>query len=76
MEKFILKLIRTYQKTFSPDHGTIFTGGFARCRFYPSCSQYSYEAVEKYGLKKGFWKGFFRILKCNPFSSGGIDLLK
>ncbi|MBS1723654.1 MAG: membrane protein insertion efficiency factor YidD [Armatimonadetes bacterium] len=45
----------------------------ATCRFTPSCSQYTLEAVEKYGLFKGSWMGFLRILRCNPFHPGGHD---
>jgi len=44
------------------------------CRFYPSCSEYTYQAIEKYGLIKGSWKGARRILRCYPWSRGGIDL--
>jgi putative membrane protein insertion efficiency factor len=43
------------------------------CRFTPSCSQYTLEAIEKYGLVKGSWLGFRRILRCNPFNPGGHD---
>jgi len=43
------------------------------CRFEPSCSHYTYEAIEKYGLIKGSWLGFKRILRCNPFNPGGYD---
>jgi hypothetical protein len=74
MKKIILKLIRIYQKTFSPDHGFIFSGSAMKCRFYPSCSQYTYEAIENYGISKGVAKGLWRILKCNPLSKGGVDL--
>jgi len=43
------------------------------CRYYPTCSQYAKEAVEKYGLFRGLLKGAYRILRCNPFSKGGYD---
>ncbi len=43
------------------------------CRFYPSCSMYTYEAISKYGVIKGSWLGFKRILRCNPFNPGGYD---
>jgi uncharacterized protein len=43
------------------------------CRFEPSCSHYTYEAIDKYGLVKGSWMGFKRILRCNPFNPGGYD---
>jgi putative membrane protein insertion efficiency factor len=45
------------------------------CRFYPTCSQYTKEAVERYGIMKGLFKGVYRILRCNPFSKGGYDPL-
>lgn len=75
MKKVIIKLIKLYQTTISPDHGIIFAGSNMRCRFYPSCSQYTYEAIEKLGVGRGTFKGLLRILKCNPFSKGGIDML-
>jgi len=77
MKKLILKIIRLYQKTLSPDHG--FGRIFNRtvgCRFYPSCSQYVYEAVEKRGVIKGLFLGVWRILRCNPWSKGGYDPVK
>lgn len=61
-----LRLIRFYQKWISPLLG-------ANCRFQPTCSQYTFEAIEKYGVFKGGWKGFWRIMRCNPFSRGGSD---
>ena len=76
MKIFFLFAIKIYQKTISPDHGFIFSGGAMRCRFYPSCSQYTYEAVEKYGAAKGMIKGLVRVFRCGPFSGGGADLLK
>jgi putative membrane protein insertion efficiency factor len=75
MKKLILALIKVYQKTFSPDHGLIFSGGATRCRYFPSCSQYTYEAIVHYGVVRGLLKGFWRVLRCNPFSKGGVDLV-
>lgn len=72
-----LKLIRFYQKTLSFDHGFfsfLFPHGF--CRFKPTCSEYGYAAVEKYGVIRGGFKAIWRILRCNPFSRGGHDPLK
>ena len=67
MKTIILGLIRFYRKFLSPmkGHGT--------CKFYPTCSQYAMEAVEKYGAWKGTLLAAWRILRCNPFSEGGYD---
>jgi putative membrane protein insertion efficiency factor len=59
-------LIRLYQLTLSPLLPPA-------CRFEPSCSRYTYQAIDKYGLIKGSWLGFKRILRCNPFNPGGYD---
>jgi hypothetical protein len=75
MKKAILSLIRLYQKTISPDHGPLSGGKQHVCRYHPTCSQYTYEAVSKYGVIKGLGKGSWRILRCNPFSKGGNDPL-
>lgn len=75
MKKIIVGLINIYQKTISPDHGVFkhnHPNGF--CKYYPSCSEYTKQAVEKYGIL-GLFKGFYRILRCNPWSQGGIDLV-
>jgi putative membrane protein insertion efficiency factor len=67
-------MIRLYQKTLSPDHGPfrdLFP--YRVCKFHPTCSQYTYDAIGKYGLIKGSWIGWKRILRCNPWSHGGID---
>ena len=70
MKNFIRKIfclpIRFYQKAISP----LFP---ACCRFTPTCSQYALEAVEKYGVLKGSFLAFKRILRCNPYSKGGYD---
>ncbi len=65
MKKLALKLIRLYQKFPSNLHTS--------CRFLPRCSDYTYQAIQKYGILVGILKGFFRILKCNPLFKGGID---
>ena len=66
MSKLFIMLVRFYQKRISPLFG-------AKCRFYPTCSEYAILAVKKYGFIKGFFKAVFRILRCHPFSKGGID---
>lgn len=77
MKKIILFIVKIYQRTISPDFGiTSYKHPQGYCRFYPSCSQYSYQAIEKYGVFKGMYKGLRRIIKCNPFNSGGFDPLK
>ena len=73
---FLLKVIRLYQRTLSPDHGTMRSRyPYGYCRFYPSCSEYSYQAVERYGALKGAWLAVLRILRCNPWTTGGPDPL-
>ncbi len=62
----VMGMIRAYQLTLSY---LVFT----QCRFEPSCSRYTYEAVERYGAVKGSWLGVKRILKCHPFHAGGYD---
>jgi len=62
-----LALIRFYQLTFSR------LLPISTCRFEPTCSRYGYEAIEKYGLLKGGWLAFLRILRCQPFCPGGYD---
>jgi putative membrane protein insertion efficiency factor len=61
-----LLLIKGYQAMLSPFLGT-------RCRFHPSCSSYTYEAIEKHGLVRGMGLGIRRLLRCHPFHGGGID---
>jgi len=74
---FVLKLIKIYQKTLSFDHGIfrfLFPHGY--CRFQPTCSEYGYQAIEKYGVIRGGLMAFWRILRCNPWSKGGFDEVK
>jgi uncharacterized protein len=61
-----LFLIRFYQKLISPVLP-------ASCRFYPSCSEYTYQAVEKYGILHGGWLGLRRVSRCHPWNPGGFD---
>ena len=66
MKYILIFLIKVYQKTISrvlPPS----------CRFYPSCSQYGIEALEKYGVFKGSWLTIKRIGRCHPFNPGGYD---
>ncbi len=69
--------IVAYQHTLSFDHGPLsrFTR-YQMCRFHPTCSEYGYDAVGKYGLIIGSWKTLKRILRCNPWSIGGYDPVK
>lgn len=77
MKQVLLAIIRLYQLTLSLDHGLIGKIIPIRaCRFTPSCSQYSYEAIKKYGSIKGSAKGIKRIIRCNPWSKGGWDPVK
>ncbi|MBO5743632.1 MAG: membrane protein insertion efficiency factor YidD [Clostridia bacterium] len=69
MKKILLSLIGFYQKYLSPLKKPC-------CRFYPTCSQYSRQAVAKYGAAKGSLLAAKRILKCHPFHKGGYDPLK
>lgn len=67
--KIVISLIKFYQLCISPRIGS-------HCKYYPTCSEYTKQAVDKYGIIKGSLLGIIRILKCNPFSKGGVDLLK
>ncbi len=68
IKEIILKLIEIYQKIsrLTPP----------RCRFYPTCSEYTRQAIVKYGIIKGGYLGIKRILKCHPFHPGGYDPLE
>lgn len=66
MKHLALVLIRFYQKFMSPALPP-------SCRFHPTCSHYSYQAIEKYGLIRGGWMGIKRIGRCHPFHPGGYD---
>jgi hypothetical protein len=67
IKKVVLKMIFFYQKAVSPYKGRSY------CIYYPSCSQYAKEAVERFGVIKGGFMALKRILRCNPFAKGGYD---
>lgn len=74
MKRVLLLAIKIYQKTVSLDHSwlhKIFGAGV--CRFYPSCSQYTYEAIDRFGFWKGLRMGIRRIGRCHPWNKGGYD---
>ena len=66
MKRLFMWLIRFYQATISRVLPS-------SCRFYPSCSQYGYEAIQKYGALRGSWMAVKRIGRCHPFHPGGYD---
>ena len=66
MKTILLWGIRFYQKHISP----LFPPA---CRFYPTCSHYTYQAIERYGVWRGGWMGAKRIARCHPFHPGGYD---
>ena len=66
MKRFLLKLISCYRSTISQARPHY-------CRFVPSCSAYTYEAIERYGVMRGVWAGIKRVARCHPFNEGGYD---
>jgi len=77
MKRLSISLINLYQKTLSPDHGffkVLYPHGF--CKFYPSCSEYTKQTIQKRGVFLGLFYGAKRVLHCNPWSKGGLDLVK
>lgn len=77
LKKGVIAFIKLYQKTLSPDHGVFkHKHPYGFCRFYPTCSDYSIQAIDKYGIIKGGLKSAWRILRCNPFNKGGNDPLR
>ncbi|KKR21418.1 MAG: hypothetical protein UT50_C0008G0018 [Candidatus Moranbacteria bacterium GW2011_GWA2_39_41] len=74
MKKAVLLLIRIYQKTISLDHGIL--SNFSQttgCRFHPTCSEYTHQAVNRFGVMKGIVLGSRRVLRCHPWNDGGFD---
>lgn len=68
-KNIILSALVFYKKTISP----ILSRGYAGCRFYPSCSDYAIQSINKKGALKGGFLAFKRVLKCNHLSEGGLD---
>ena len=68
MKNVLIKLIKLYQKTPGLFH--------KQCKFYPTCSEFAIDAISKYGSIKGVYLAIKRIIKCNPWSKGGIDFVK
>lgn len=77
MTYLILGIIRLYQKTLSLDHGFVrFLKPYGQCKFFPSCSEYAHQAISVHGVFKGSALGLKRLLRCVPWSQGGIDNVK
>ncbi len=72
MKKILIRIINWYQKYIS----SYLTSKNINCKYYPTCSEYTKQAIVKYGALKGSIIGCFRIIRCNPFSKGGYDPLK
>lgn len=64
--RLLLAALRVYQGFLSPLLPSA-------CKFYPSCSRYAYEAIEVHGARRGAWLAARRVLRCRPFSPGGVD---
>ena len=78
MKILLLKLIRAYQKSWlyrAPILKALFLTD-ASCRFQPTCSEYTYQAISRYGIIRGSLKGLGRIIRCHPWNKGGNDPLR
>ncbi len=73
MKTVLIHCIRLYQRTLSPDHGVMAEASFVGCRYFPSCSEYAVRALRKHGVVRGAGYSAWRVLRCNPFSAGGVD---
>ncbi len=68
MRRLVVIVIRAYQKAVSPLLGE-------RCRYYPSCSEYAAQSITKFGILRGLLLAGWRLLRCNPWSLGGVDFV-
>jgi hypothetical protein len=66
MKRLVLALLRMYKRFVSPALPP-------SCRFYPTCSEYMYQAIERYGVLRGGWLGIKRLSRCQPWNPGGYD---
>ncbi|TSC73460.1 MAG: hypothetical protein G01um101470_66 [Parcubacteria group bacterium Gr01-1014_70] len=73
MDQISIFFIKIYQILFSPDHGVLFFYRVRTCRFYPSCSEYTIEALRAYGFFRGWLFGLRRVARCHPWQEGGWD---
>jgi len=74
LRALVLLTIKIYQKTLSFDHGPLAKMfPFWGCRYFPTCSEYTYQAVAKYGIFKGLYLGARRLIRCQPLAKGGHD---
>ncbi len=72
----ILSLIKIYRTINTWLRATQVPGlVYTPCKFHPTCSEYAELAVQKYGILRGSWKAITRILRCNPFTAGGVDYI-
>ncbi len=63
---FFVAILTAYRAVISPLYGDV-------CRYYPSCSHYTLQAIQQHGVLKGVWLGTFRIARCHPWAEGGVD---
>jgi putative membrane protein insertion efficiency factor len=78
MKKTFVTIIKIYQRVLSPDQGFLRRAGITKtgvCVFYPTCSQYTIDAIEKYGVLGGITRGTKRIFRCHPWQKNRIDPL-
>jgi putative membrane protein insertion efficiency factor len=69
LRKIFIAPVRFYQRAISP-------GLPARCKYYPTCSEYAVQAVRRYGILRGVVLAAWRVLRCNPLSNGGVDFVE